>query len=152
MATATTCGVWKKGHVLPTFLPQDNLCTSLETPLSNAVRFANGDIKLLLQLPFAEFFHLVVYDESLKKFLDSFLRFRRRRYDPGTADEPSDLIELTRRVLMVYSRIVDAESLELQQRLTILQCLFDGNVSFSPLVFTGHLTDYRTVKCFMRTG
>lgn len=58
------------------FLSQDNL--DLSNPQTQAViQATDQDLEQLLRLPPAQFWHVVLSDDSLHTCLDSFLRFKR---------------------------------------------------------------------------
>ncbi|CAN0313171.1 unnamed protein product, partial [Discosporangium mesarthrocarpum] len=96
---------------LVAFLPLDNDPESS----SVAVERANLELGRLLAYPFPMFLSYVLGDESVRNFLDTFLRFRRRHFEAVESNctlpppEPLALQELSKRVFMVLLRLVGQE-------------------------------------------
>ncbi|CAM9437316.1 unnamed protein product, partial [Ectocarpus sp. 8 AP-2014] len=75
------------------FLPQDNNTadmsgssgqagsSSSSSSSGNTISRANAELGRLLDVGFPTFLSFVLEDESLAKFVDTFLRFRRRHYE-----------------------------------------------------------------------
>jgi hypothetical protein len=64
-------------NLLP-FLPQDNDITAQS---QTAVTAANHALGKVLCMPFSDFVSVLLHDESVAEFLDSFLRHRRRPHE-----------------------------------------------------------------------
>ncbi|CAN0397838.1 unnamed protein product, partial [Ectocarpus sp. 12 AP-2014] len=113
------------------FLPQDNntadmssisgqagSSSSSSSSSGNTISRANAELGRLLDVGFPTFLSFVLEDESLAKFIDTFLRFRRRHYESTAvgqqqqqqpSEEPAPLQELGRRVFLVLLRAVGPE-------------------------------------------
>ena len=71
---------------------------------------ANHELEWLLKLRFPRFAAHMLYDPQLRVFLDTFLRYRKRPYDPALSiSTPESLKSLSRRVFFAYSRLVNGE-------------------------------------------
>ncbi|CAM9552335.1 unnamed protein product, partial [Scytosiphon promiscuus] len=115
------------------FLPQDNDASdgsgqdgSISSSSSSGSNSrANSELGRLLGLAFPTFLSFVLEDESLGKFVDTFLRFRRRHYESHAthhhhhqqrpSGEPDPLQELGRRVFLVLLRAVGPEHASLSE-------------------------------------
>ncbi|CAN0014436.1 unnamed protein product, partial [Ectocarpus sp. 12 AP-2014] len=81
----------------------------------NTISRTNAELGRLLDVGFPTFLSFVLEDESLAKFIDTFLRFRRRHYESTAvgqqqpSEEPAPLHELGRRVFLVLLRAVGPE-------------------------------------------
>ncbi|CAM9411150.1 unnamed protein product, partial [Ectocarpus sp. 13 AM-2016] len=114
------------------FLPQDNNTADMSSrsgqagsssgsSSGNTISRANAELGRLLDVGFPTFLSFVLEDESLAKFIDTFLRFRRRHYESTAvgqlqqqqqqqpSEEPAPLQELGRRVFLVLLRAVGPE-------------------------------------------
>ncbi|XP_038646379.1 activating signal cointegrator 1 complex subunit 2 isoform X5 [Scyliorhinus canicula] len=87
--------------------PQDGTPVLVEEFLERA-NFIVGDLDWLLALPHDKFWCQVIFDESLQKCLDSFLRYTPRQYDESANPNPA-VAEMQRRlhrcVFMTYLRM-----------------------------------------------
>lgn len=73
----------KKSNVvdfLP-FLPQNNQLTNLSVNNEEVLQQMNLDVSNLLKLPFNIFWSHVIFEPSILKYIDSFLRFKSRPFD-----------------------------------------------------------------------
>ena len=86
------------------FLPQDNV-----TPTPEVLQVADEGLSRLLRMPFGLFLSHAVHNASLRRFVDSYLRFLNRPHDAqfGVLDVGPET--LCRRVLFYYLRLVHAD-------------------------------------------
>ncbi|XP_034282026.2 activating signal cointegrator 1 complex subunit 2 [Pantherophis guttatus] len=70
---------------------------ALVEEFSERARFIAGDLDWLLALPHDKFWCQVIFDESLQKCLDSYLRYAPRKFDTRT-DLPAEVKDLEKRL------------------------------------------------------
>uniref|UniRef100_A0A2K5I418 CUE domain-containing protein n=1 Tax=Colobus angolensis palliatus TaxID=336983 RepID=A0A2K5I418_COLAP len=76
--------------------PKDNIPALVEEYLERATFVAN-DLDWLLALPHDKFWCQVIFDETLQKCLDSYLRYVPRKFDEGVASAP-EVVDMQKRL------------------------------------------------------
>ncbi|XP_030741320.1 activating signal cointegrator 1 complex subunit 2 isoform X1 [Echinops telfairi] len=76
--------------------PKDNIPALVEEYLERAA-FVAADLDWLLALPHDKFWCQVIFDETLEKCLDSYLRYVPRKFDEGVAPAP-EVVDMQKRL------------------------------------------------------
>ena len=116
------------------FLPQDNESAAADADAVEVVRLLNDRLSALLRCDTTDFWAHVAHDDSIGRFLDTYLQFVRKPHDVVFADPTSqnsqslDEVALAKRVFSAFRRIADlaetsAQAVEVRRLVTMKQIL-----------------------------